>query len=115
LDSTVNYAIQLGGGDTFKTYSDSSFADNTLDRKSSHGFLSILYGGVVAWKAAKQTTFTTLTTEAELLALAFAAKEAIYILRLLQSLGAKWGTKEVIIHCDNKQTVRLVISLVPTL
>ena len=91
------------------------FIDNTLDRKSFHKFLSILYRGVVAWKAAKQTIVTTLTTEAELFALNFTVKEAIYILKLLQSLGAEWGTKEVIIYYNNKQTVKLVISLIPTL
>ena len=60
--------------------------DNILNRKSFYRFLSILYRGVVIWKAAKQTIVITLITKTELFALGFAAKEAIYILRLLQSL-----------------------------
>ncbi|KAG0159794.1 hypothetical protein PDIDSM_7320 [Penicillium digitatum] len=49
--------------------SDASFGDNR-DRKSSEGYLCKLYGGPIDWKASKQKTVTTSTTEAELLALA---------------------------------------------
>ena len=31
----ATYALKLGGGDAFITWSDASFADNTRDRKSS--------------------------------------------------------------------------------
>jgi len=41
--------------------------------------------GAVAWRANKQDTVTTSSTEAELLALSQTAKEAIYISRLLQA------------------------------
>ncbi|KAG0158330.1 hypothetical protein PDIDSM_5843 [Penicillium digitatum] len=53
--------------------SDASFGDNR-DRKSSEGYLCKLYGGPIDWKASKQKTVTTSTTEAELLALAEAGK-----------------------------------------
>jgi hypothetical protein len=87
LQETANYILQLGGGETFKTYSNTSFADNTLDRKSLQDMITVLWKEVVAWRACKQTTVTTSTTEAELLALEFTAKETIYISRLLKSLG----------------------------
>ena len=86
LQETINYVLQLGEGEIFEIYSDASFTDNTLDRKSSQGMITVLWKGVVAWRACKQTTVTTSTTEAELLALKFTVKEAIYILRLLKSL-----------------------------
>ena len=33
--------------------SDASFADNTLDRKSSQGYIMLLFGGAIAWKINK--------------------------------------------------------------
>lgn len=102
-------ALQLGGGDDFVVASDASFADNSLDRKSSQAYIMKLFGGVVGWRANKQTTVTLSTTEAELLALSQAAKEGIFISRLLQELGVTVPkSSKVIIQCDNQQTIKLV-------
>lgn len=46
-----------------------------------------LFGGTIGWRANKQDTVTTSTTEAELLGLAQATKEAIYASRLIKELG----------------------------
>ena len=108
LSSTKQKALQLGGGDHLQIASDASFADNTLDRKSSQGFAIKLFNGLIAWRANKQDTVTTSTTEAELLALSQVAKEAIYISRLLEELGIKLPSSTIAIQCDNKQTIRLV-------
>ena len=71
---------------SFICASDASFADNTLDQKSSQGFAIKLFGGLVAWRANKQDIVTTSSTEAELLALSQTSKEAIYMSRLLIAL-----------------------------
>ncbi|KAI0530404.1 hypothetical protein GGR58DRAFT_508461 [Xylaria digitata] len=47
--------------------------------KYTHAYPMTVFGGPVAWKSSKQTTVTTSTTEAELLALSQAAKIAIYM------------------------------------
>ncbi|EAQ91982.1 hypothetical protein CHGG_00217 [Chaetomium globosum CBS 148.51] len=59
LKRTRNYALQLGGADTLDIASDASFADNSLDRKSSQGLAMKLFGGLIAWRANKQDTVTT--------------------------------------------------------
>jgi hypothetical protein len=64
--------------------SDASFANNNTDRKSLQAFAMKLFGGLIGWRANKQDTVTTSTIEAELLALAQAAKESMYVSRLLQ-------------------------------
>jgi hypothetical protein len=69
LQSTATKALQLRQGDGLEIASNASFADNTLDQRSSQGYVIKLFGGMVAWKASKQDTVTTSTTEAELLAL----------------------------------------------
>lgn len=108
LAATKSRALQLGGGDHLQVASDASFADNTLDRKSSQGYAIKLFNGLIAWRASKQDTVTTSTTEAELLALSQVAKEAIFISRLLRELQVKLLQSTIMIQCDNKQTIRLV-------
>ena len=58
--------LQLVGSDDFLVATDASFADNTMDRKSSQAYVMVLFGGVIGWRANKQNTVTTSTTEAEL-------------------------------------------------
>jgi hypothetical protein len=104
LQRTANLALQLGQRDNFEVYSDASFADNTLDRKSSQAYLMQLFGGTVGWRANKQTTVTTSTTEA----LSQAARESEFVSRLLHELTIDLNQKHIQIRCDNKQTIRLV-------
>src|SRR5207249_3492802 len=89
LQRTRHLALQLGGADDFEIASDASFADNTLDRKSLQVYVMKLFGGIIAWRANKQSTVTTSTTEAELLALCQCAKEAMYVGRLLTELTVR--------------------------
>ena len=51
---------------------DAIYTDNP-DRKSSEGYVMKMFGGIVDWKARKQKTVTTSTTEAELLSLSSGA------------------------------------------
>lgn len=108
LGATSHYALKIGGGDNFNTWTDASFADNSADRRSSQGYVMMLFGGAIGWKANKQDTVTTSTTEAELLALSQGTKEALYSLRLIQEIGVSLDERHVQIWCDNTQTIRLV-------
>ena len=67
-----------------------------------------LFGGVIGWRANKQETVTTSTTEAELLALSQAAKEALFVSKLIKELKVKLDNSYIHIECDNTQTIRLV-------
>ena len=55
----------------------------------------LTFGGLIGWRANKQDTVTTSTTEAELLALAQAAKESLYVSRLLTELSVKFEDKTI--------------------
>src|SRR5215471_11487414 len=100
--------LQLGGADDFLVITDASFADNSLDQKSSQAYVMVLFRGVIGWRANKQDTVTTSTTEAELLSLSQGAKEGQYIKRLLDELDVSLDNQQIQIHCDNHQTIRLV-------
>ncbi|KAL9564117.1 hypothetical protein ACKAV7_011767 [Fusarium commune] len=128
LQHTRHLCLEFGatpGGpeDIFEVASDASFADNSLDRQSSQAFEIKLFGSMIAWRANKQGTVTTSTTEAELLALSSAANEALFASRLITALQVRLPdnttfaatfaedrryTPKVKIQCDNLQTVRLV-------
>jgi hypothetical protein len=108
LKDTQWLALEMGGGEGLQVASDASFADNTLDRKSSQGYAIKLFNSLIAWKASKQDTVTTSTTEAELLALSQVAKEAIFTSRLLKELQITLPSNTITIHCDNMQTIGLV-------
>ncbi|KAF7565077.1 hypothetical protein PtrM4_045110 [Pyrenophora tritici-repentis] len=108
LESTKLLSLSFGGDDQLVVASDASFADNTADRKSSQGYVIKLFGGLIAWRANKQDTITTSTTEAELLALSQVAKESMFVRMLLEELRVELTEKTITIQCDNTQTIRLI-------
>ena len=68
----------------------------------------VLFGGVVGWRANKQNTVTTSTTEAELLSLSQGAKEGRFVKRLLGELSVRLDDQRIRMQCDNRQSLRLV-------
>ena len=91
-------------GEIFMCASDAAFADDPETRKSSDGYLFQLYGGPIDWRAAKQSTVTTSSTEAELLSLSTASKELIWWGRFFDGIQFKMEQK-LTISCDNTQTI----------
>ncbi len=97
-----------------EVFTDASFADDSTDRKSSQGYIITLYRTLIAWRASKQPTVTTSSTEAELFAFIEVNKEAIIIIRLFA--GMRFHLYEgIVIWCDNQQTIHLVIANIPRL
>jgi len=109
LHNTKNLAICYSGSadDALICMSDASFADHVSDRKSSQGYVMKLFGGLILWKAGKQNTVTTSSTEAELLALTNCAKELIALDRLLTQIQLRLDGP-LVLKCDNNQTIRLL-------
>ena len=128
LDNTQYYAIEYSasGGDqeitiewpkkekSLEISSDASFGNCATTRRSSEGYLFKLFGGPIDWSSSKQKTVITSTTEAELLALSHAATEALWWNRIFKDLGFNLDQK-LTIHCDNRQTIRLLVKELPTL
>jgi hypothetical protein len=116
LYGTKSLAIEFSrDSDAFLCASDAAFADN-VDRKSTEGFLFKLFGGPIDWRATKQKTVTTSTTEAELLALSHTTKDYYWWKRLFASIKFDLeDANDTPILCDNKQTVLLLEREQPTL
>jgi hypothetical protein len=62
----------------------------------------------VDWRATKQRTVTTSTTEAELLAISNAARETFWWTRFFRDVGLELDSSRPTILCDNSQTVGLI-------
>ena len=88
LSATRNIALTYGSNDSTELigYSDSDWASDTNDRRSTTGYTFILAGGAIAWATQKQRTVALSTTEAEYMALCECAKHAQWSLSLLKQL-----------------------------
>ncbi|KAL1973313.1 hypothetical protein VTN31DRAFT_5948 [Thermomyces dupontii] len=92
--------------------SDAAYADDLDTRRSSEGYLFKLFGGPIDWKATRQSTVTTSTTEAELLAACHAGKEIFAWRRFFAQLGFDPG-EDLDLICDNKRVTDLVANEAP--
>ena len=113
LGFTKHYAIQVNPNDStrniFIASSDASFGNDPNTRQSTQGYAFTLFGAIIDWKATKQRTVVTSTTEAELLALSKTSKETLWWSRFFESIDFDIG-HPASIECDNQQTIRLLLS-----
>ena len=84
-------------------FSDANFANKSDEQtKSISGYCFFLFGCMVSWRSKLQTLTAASTFESELIALAFAANEAIWIRKLLHELSFALGPN---VHLRNKSKV----------
>ena len=108
LKRTKDMFLVYGGEDelTVKGYSDASFQTDKDDYRSQSGFVFCLNGGAVSWKSSKQSTVADSTMEAEYIALADAAKEAVWVKKFVTELGVVPMIVDPIdIYCDNNGAI----------
>ena len=108
VKNTVHYALIFPNtfSKSFQLFTDSSYADDPVDRHSSQGILLKLFGAPLFWRASKQSVVTTSSTEAELLALSHGTKEAKYQCRLFEELHLH--IPKIRAFCDNAQTLNII-------
>lgn len=63
----------------FYGYSDSSYAHNQADYKSTSGYVFKISDGPISWKSWKQLVTATSSMEAEYIALSLATKEGVWL------------------------------------
>ena len=94
------FDVELAG------YSDSDWAGNPDDRKSTTGYVFNIGSGPISWSSKKQPTVSLSSTEAEYKALCSATCEAIWLRRILEDVGETQNAPTVI-SCDNQSTIKL--------
>ncbi|KAH9679839.1 hypothetical protein KPL71_026297 [Citrus sinensis] len=109
MNGTANHGILYGGSENnscqVSGFVDSDFAADLDKRRSITGYVFILNGGAVSWKASLQSVVALSTTEAEYIALTEAVKEAKWLSGLVSEFGLK--QESVCIGCDSSSAIQL--------
>jgi histone deacetylase 1/2 len=107
LKGTATHALTLGGTQPLQLegFSDSSWADDHTDRRSSQGYGFTLGHGLVSWRSTRSSSVALSSCEAELYAGTMAAQEAKWLTALLAELGHPQPTPTL--WCDNASTIAL--------
>nr|DAD19456.1 TPA_asm: hypothetical protein HUJ06_020919 [Nelumbo nucifera] len=108
LKGTTELGIfyKRGGEEKLVAYSDSDYAGDVEDRKSTSGYVFLLSSGAVAWSSKKQPVVTLSTTKAEFIAVASCACQSVWMRRILEKLGHK-QSKCTDVFCDNSSAIKL--------
>jgi hypothetical protein len=87
-------------------YTDADWAGNIIDRRSTSGYCSYVWGNLVTWRSKKQHVVSRSSAESELRALALGICEGMWIQRLLKELGMESLTP-IQMHCDNQAAISI--------
>lgn len=87
-------------------FCDSDYAGDLDDRRSTTGYAFMLGSAAVSWCSKKQPIVTLSTTEAEFVAAATCASQALWLRNLLEELQFKqeYSTQ---LFCDNSSAIKL--------
>ncbi|CAH9132625.1 unnamed protein product [Cuscuta epithymum] len=108
ISGTLEYGIQYSSVREFKLrgYTDSDWAGCVDDRKSTSGSVFDLGSGAITWSSKKQETVALSTSEAEYVAAGAAAKQALWLKKLLSDLCCKQEESPEI-WCDSKSAIAM--------
>ncbi|KAG7536804.1 Ribonuclease H-like superfamily [Arabidopsis suecica] len=104
LDCGVWY--KRGAMSDLVAYTDSDYAGDIDDSKSTSGYVFMMSGGAVSWSSRKQPIVTLSTTEAEYVAAVACACQAIWMRRILKEISHVQA-EEMVVLCDNTSTIKL--------
>lgn len=110
VKGTVNYGIKFDGNALGQLvgYSDADFGGDPDKRRSTIGYVFMLAGGAVSWASKLQPTVAASTTEAEYMAAAHAAKEALWLKKLLICFGQGSQNVPIQMHADNQAALAIM-------
>jgi hypothetical protein len=87
-------------------YCDSDYGGDLETRRSTTGHCFMFRGSLISWGSTRQTTVATSTCEAEYMALTEAAKEAIWLCRMLEEMNIRIS-RPITLCCDNQGALAL--------
>jgi len=107
VKGTQNWGLTYGRDAPLTGYTDADFAGDLDTRRSTTGFVFTLNGAAVAWASKAQATVAASTTEAEYIAAALGAREALWLAQLLRDVGAP-AAGSVQMYGDNQAALTLI-------
>ncbi|XP_050139286.1 uncharacterized mitochondrial protein AtMg00810-like [Malus sylvestris] len=108
LKGTVNFGLFYSSSDNYKLveYSDSDWAGNSDNRKSTTGFVFFIGDTAFTWMSKKQLIVTLSTCEAEYVVATSCVCHAIWLRNLLKELNMP-QEEPTEIYVDNKSAIAL--------
>jgi transposase InsO family protein len=109
LKGTINVGIRFKPSTSYRLegYADADYVNNLTDARSTSGFVFIS-NGPLSWKSRRQHLTALSTTEAELIALSEAVKEASWLSSLLKEMKLICASYKIPVHEDNAGCLALV-------
>jgi hypothetical protein len=112
VGSTAERGITYGRSSTpIETWCDANFAACLDTRRSTTGWVVVMYGGAVSWSSKKQPTTATSTMDAEYQACGSVAREGVSLLKALDEMALLSDDFPIAgpltIFCDNKAALSL--------
>lgn len=106
LKGTANLSLHYETEKPMLGYSDADFASDVETRRSTTGYTFLVNGAAVSWMSRREPSASTSTTEAEYIAGAMAAKEAMWLRNLLKDITGS----EVSVHlyCDSTSALAMM-------
>ena len=106
LAGTTDFSITYKkGGFKLATFSDSNWANNPDNGKSTSSYLTMLANAPMSFRSGLQSLTAMSTMEAELVASALAMKETVFCSNMLMELGFGKEFVQLPVYCDNTATL----------
>ncbi len=86
-------------------FTDADWAGDIVERKSTSGYVFQICGGTVSWRSKRQEIVALSSTEAEYVALSFAAQELMWLRSFLNDLG--YYQQKNLLYEDNQGAIAL--------
>ncbi|RVW69728.1 Retrovirus-related Pol polyprotein from transposon RE1 [Vitis vinifera] len=102
----IGFAVSATENRDTEVYSDADWAGNIIDRRSTSGYCSFVWGNLVTWRSKKQSVVARSSAEAEYRALAQGICEGIWIKRVLSELG-QTSSSPILMMCDNQAAISI--------
>ncbi|XP_071933045.1 secreted RxLR effector protein 161-like [Coffea arabica] len=108
LKETSEYGLfyQRNRGRELVGYTNSDYASDVEDRKSTSGYVFMLSEAAILWISKKRPVVSLSTTEVEFIAAAESSCQAVWLRRILETVGRN-QINPTAIYCDNSSTIKL--------
>eukprot|EP00253_Pinus_taeda_P007816 PITA_07816 len=114
VQSTITFGIHYAAGTALNLlgFTNSDWAGNNIDRKSTSGYSLSLGYGPICWSSKKQVAIALSSAEAEYRGLVNITIQALWLHHLLIDLGIQFH-QPTVIWCDNQSTLKFCRNPVP--
>lgn len=108
IKGTIGFGVlyKKEGNQELLGYTNSDYAGDQNDRKSTSGYVFLMSSGAVSWSSKKQPVVTLSTTEAEFISATHCACQAVWLKRILKELRHD-TCKPTVIYCDSVSAIKL--------